>query len=339
MTLFTYNGKIILTNLTQKGDTKMNDISELKSIFENIEGDGICIALNDSIIYFNEKMQKINDSIALNQNINSFYCQDIGIYFSLKENKRYHTKKITLGENKILYIFSENKEEKRGKVFQQKEFCKIVHDLRSPLNTILLLSQNSSLSKINSCAEYMLELINSLLKNAKADYNNSFYLKDTVKQVFEMCEELARNKGQSLKLTLPERNFCFLGDSLKLRQLIFNLTANAVKYTKIGGSISLNIIVEPLKNNAKSKEYLLKAIIKDSGIGISQNQLEKIFNAYDNLEENKSSELNSFNENNSTGLGLYIVKEIAQNLGGDISVESKIGIGSSFTLSLPFKAS
>lgn len=322
----------------------MNDIYTLKSIFENIEGDGICIASNDSIIYFNEKMQKINESIALNQNINSFYCQDIGIYFSLKENKRYHTKKITLEENKILYIFSENKEEKSCKAIEQEEFYKIIHDLRSPLNTILLLSKNNplpKLAKINSCAEYMLELVNSLLKKAKDNHKHSFSLREATMQVFEMCKVIAEDRGQSLKLTLPERDFCFQGDSLKLRQLIFNLTANAVKYTKDGGNISLNIIVEPLKNMGKNKEYLLKAVIKDSGIGMSQNQLEKIFDAYDNLEDfkNKNAKLKSFNENNSTGLGLYIVKEIAQNLGGDISVESSMGIGSRFTLSLPFKAS
>lgn len=310
----------------------MNGISFIKKMSENIEGDGICLTKGGSITFFNQKMKTINEDIKLNEEINSFYCDEIGIYFSLKENKRYHVKKMKINEEESLFIFSENKEEKKECVMKE-EFYKMNHDLRSPLNAILILSDPSikkqdlenKLEKINSSAKYMLEIVNSILKRAKDSHENQngFNLRKTLMPIFEMGETAARDKGQSLSLSLPKEEYCFQGDSLKLRQILLNLMSNAIKYTEKGGKIDIKTEVDFFEN----KGYVFKAVIRDNGVGMTEKQLEKLFTAFENGSEKRK---------NSTGLGLYIVKGIVEEMGGAIKAKSELNKGTEFSVQIPF---
>ncbi len=216
------------------------------------------------------------------------------------------------------------------------------HELRTPLNAILgfskLLARSSDITEgqrhyleiINQSGEHLLELINDVLDMAKIEAGRMnlipeiFDLGNTIDRVYNMIRLQADHKGIQLTMEIAPSIPKFIKtDERKLRQILINLLGNAVKYTK-QGSIRLNI------QTVKGDPLHLRFSVQDTGVGISAEELPRIFEPF-YLAGNRMAK-------EGTGLGLPISRQFIHLLGGDISVESQPGKGSTFTFDIVAEA-
>lgn len=216
------------------------------------------------------------------------------------------------------------------------------HELRTPLNAILVLSdilegqyigslnerQLKSLKTIRQSAKHLLELINDILDLSKIEAKQ-LKIDITAVAVMEVCEasflfvmEAAHKKNIQLDL-IPVRGVEIIwADGMRLRQMLINLLTNAIKFTPAGGSVVLEV-------SADTDEKMIRFIVSDTGIGIAQDDIGRLFQPFVQLESGENR------RNMGTGLGLSLVARMAKLHGGSVSVESELGKGSRFTISLP----
>ncbi len=214
------------------------------------------------------------------------------------------------------------------------------HELRTPLTIMrgeleLALrskkySSEESRKVLSSALEETLRMssiIENLLALAKADVArphtdfNDVWLRPIIQELFEDSEMLAENKHIHVKLGILD-DALIIGDAVRLRQLFLNLIDNAIKYTPEQGLVEISLIRE--NGDAKVR-------VKDTGMGISPDELPKIFDRFYRVDKARSRELGG------SGLGLSISKWIADIHGGIITAESEINKGSVFTVTLPLK--
>ncbi|WP_035270994.1 ATP-binding protein [Desulfonatronum thiodismutans] len=213
------------------------------------------------------------------------------------------------------------------------------HELRTPLNSVMALSRvlmmqaRSKLSKeeasyleiIERNGKNLLALINDILDLSKIEagrmdvYPKPFALGRTLENVVESIMPLAREKRIDLHHDIPADLPTIESDELRITQVLQNLLGNAVKFTDTGG-VSVSV-------RADREKVFLR--VTDTGIGITKNDLPHIF------DEFRQADGSSSRRHEGTGLGLAIAQKSARLLGGDISVESAPGKGSTFTLTLP----
>lgn len=204
------------------------------------------------------------------------------------------------------------------------------HEIRTPLNAIVGFSavmsdiDNREERKkfqdiIESNNKRLLTLINEVLDLSKIE-SGKFELVLTPVNISELCNEIVithqlNAEGVSLKLDLPDEDFCFTTDKNRLTQVLSNLITNAIKFTP-HGTITVGY---------RLRTALVEFFVEDNGIGIAKDKLDTIFDRF--------VKLNDFAP--GTGLGLSICKSIIERLGGDISVASEQGEGSLFSFRLP----
>jgi len=218
------------------------------------------------------------------------------------------------------------------------------HELRTPLNAILGFSQlmkddpylleshKKNLGIINSSGTHLLSLINDVLDISKIEAGHShlaaedFNLEYLVNNVIDMIRIRAESKGLLLHID-PKSDFpkFINGDAPKIRQIIINLLGNAVKFTKTG-NVTLKIYVE----NRQNKIIVLHGEVKDTGSGIEQKDIKRIFLPFEQIIKPAIKE--------GTGLGLAISRQFAEQMNGGITVDSTPGIGTVFHFSLEVKA-
>ena len=217
------------------------------------------------------------------------------------------------------------------------------HELRTPLNAIIgfadtLLDQDNDpltayqqdrLGRIHKSGQHLLELINSILDISKIEagkmqvYNDWFSFYDLAEETLGVVEPLATHKNLELCMDVPQDMQKCQTDQDKIRQILINLLGNAIKFTQ-AGQVMLG---------AKMVDEMLIFEVKDTGCGIEGSQLETIFEVFN---QGDASDTRNFE---GTGLGLALVKKMAQLLGGDISVSSQLGQGSQFTVKIPIDLS
>jgi signal transduction histidine kinase/CheY-like chemotaxis protein len=217
------------------------------------------------------------------------------------------------------------------------------HELRTPLNAILgfseLLSrdvsttaaQKETLNIINRSGSHLLSMINDVLTIAKIEAGHqelslqAFDLPSFLQDISDMIQVRAADKQLSFRLEIsPDIPQYIKSDSGKLRQILINLLGNAVKFTEQGGVI-LRANIQPLP---KPDLLILNIEIADSGVGIAKNKLDDLFKPFMQLAQESI-------DMGGTGLGLNISKSLAKLMAGDISVNSVLGVGSTFKISLP----
>jgi len=224
-----------------------------------------------------------------------------------------------------------------------KLVARVSHEIRTPLNGIIgftdLLKEDKltrkQLERVNAIqtASYsLMEIINELLEYSKLSAglekfeSVDFNLSSIVDNVMYLCDTLVTDKNIELITTIdkniPEQ---LVGDPSKLSQILLNLVGNAVKFVE-EGNIHLSITLKKQRGN----QLFLTFSIADTGIGISENNLAHIFDSYMQAGHNTQAKYGG------SGLGLSIVKQIIDNLGGDISVVSKLGEGTTFRFMLPY---
>lgn len=217
----------------------------------------------------------------------------------------------------------------------------ITHEIRTPIHAIvnagnILLKENPSpeqqelLEVINFSSNNLLELINSVLDLTKMEIGkakveeSSFDICQLLRQLVQVYRPLALEKDVDFELSIPEEvPNLVMGDSAKIRQIFTNLIGNAIKFSQ-QGTIKLTLT---LKEKIENK-YIIRFELKDQGIGMSKQELEKIFDPFTQAN-------NSIHQKfGGSGLGLSIVQKLLILLESDLSVDSKLGEGSTFTFDL-----
>ncbi|MES2047431.1 MAG: response regulator [Pseudomonadota bacterium] len=216
------------------------------------------------------------------------------------------------------------------------------HELRTPLNAILGFSkilrheanitppQRKTLDLINRSGENLLSLINDVLDMSKIEAGSlqlecfAFDLSAMISDVLDLVRVRAEAKNLRLILDpLSEFPHFIAGDETKLRQCVINLIGNAIKFTE-HGTVSLRLNASPGENQ---KTLNLVIEVLDSGVGISEADLQRVFEPF--------VQVGSQNTQKGTGLGLSITRRLVELMGGSLSVESNLGVGSCFRISVP----
>ncbi|MDO8524665.1 MAG: ATP-binding protein [bacterium] len=249
--------------------------------------------------------------------------------------------------DKIVTEFNENKKRYDFISKMKSEFISIAaHQLRTPLSAIkwmiemlkdgdvgpLTEEQKSFLQKGNDTNNRMINLVNDLLKAEKIDagifgYNFEFSnLVDVIEKSINENIQLAQQRKVGVEFTKGIKNLPLLKiDKDKLKIAIDNIIGNAIRYNKEGKKVEISI--QPNTNK------YIEVIIKDHGIGIPKNQVDKIFSKF--FRGVNATKVHT----DGSGLGLYITKNIIINHGGTVWIESKENIGTSFHFTLPTQAS
>ena len=217
------------------------------------------------------------------------------------------------------------------------------HELRTPMNAIIGYSEMlieeaqeldgasfiADLKKIHSAGKHLLELINSVLDISKIEagkmevYPETFEIPGLVQDVVNIVHPLISKNGNTIHLVAPESLGSMETDRIKLRQSLFNLLSNASKFTD-KGTITLSVT----RRQEAGMDWVSFAV-SDTGIGMKPEQLAKLFQAFTQADASISSKYGG------TGLGLTISRRFCQMQGGDITVESEYGKGTTFTIHLP----
>lgn len=221
------------------------------------------------------------------------------------------------------------------------------HEIRTPLNGIIGMADilaDTSLSKeqqgyladIHNSGRALLGIVNDVLDLSKIEAGKleldprPFKLEDMMGEVNSMFNAPMMNKSihytQNISTQVPSSLFA---DSIRIQQLLMNLLSNALKFTSEGGSISLSLDVE--ESAKHDGTFTLKLGVTDTGIGISEDRLSSIFDAY------QQAETHTARIYGGTGLGLSLCRQISHLMGGRIEVESKVGEGSAFTVFVSVK--
>jgi len=215
------------------------------------------------------------------------------------------------------------------------------HEIRTPMNGVIgMLSimeegdlnetQQSNVSIAKECANSLLVLINDILDFSKIEAGKlsikliDFDLVREFDLIAQSLAQQAQNKGLELIIDLTEVPITHVkGDPNRLRQILVNITGNALKFTQ-HGEVIIKVKLAPID----AKRMLLTCSVSDTGIGIPSSQLENLFEPFTQADTSATREFGG------TGLGLAISKQLCDLMGGSISVESQVGKGSTFSISL-----
>jgi len=214
------------------------------------------------------------------------------------------------------------------------------HELRTPLNAIggyvdllemgiggpVTEAQREYLSKIQRSQRHLLGIISDLLNFSRIEAGQIEYqrvpvpLRQSIDAIVSMLEQQAGEKGIALSLGDCPQGLAALGDAARIDQIILNLCSNALKFTPAGGRVEVT---------CQDRGEQVAVRVTDTGVGIAPEQTERIFEPFVQL----GRDLTSAQE--GTGLGLAISRDLARGMGGNLGVESTLGVGSTFTLTLP----
>ena len=222
------------------------------------------------------------------------------------------------------------------------------HDIRTPMNAILGYSQlmenelegkdlpkiSEYVGKLQKSGSVLLSIINNVLDMARIESGrmevdeNYANVEDVRQRLFEMFEDEAKKKNIHLEYNINLVHTHVLTDVTKVEEIFVNILSNAIKYTPSNGQIKVN--VDELECDEPGY-MVVRTDITDTGIGMSQEYLEKIFDAFTRERTTNTSEISG------TGLGMAIVKKYVDLLGGTIDVKSELGKGSMFIVTLKYK--
>lgn len=215
------------------------------------------------------------------------------------------------------------------------------HEIRTPMNAIIgldaLALRDETLSektrdylrKINGSAKHLLGLINDILDMSRIESGKlvlrkeEFSFSEMLEQINTMVMSQCNEKGLTFEYQITGHvNEHYIGDDMKLKQVLVNILSNAVKFTAAPGKINLSI----KKINDYDGQSTLQFIIKDTGIGMSSEFIPKVFDSFAQEDSRHN------NKYGSTGLGMAITKNIVELMNGTINVESEKGVGTEFTV-------
>ena len=225
---------------------------------------------------------------------------------------------------------------------KQNFFSKMSHDIRTPLNVVLGMTQiaqkykndparlANALHNISTEGNYLLVLISSILDVNQLEHgyielqNEPFAPAACIRNSTDMLRPLAEDKEQLLIVHCDREDAVVVGDANRYSQIIINIVSNAIKYTDPGGTIDVSLTCLP--------ENRFRFVCRDNGIGMAEDFVSHITEDYVRAEDSRVSKVHG------TGLGMSVVKGFTDLMGGTLTVQSKLGEGSTFTVELPFAA-
>lgn len=307
-------------------------INELQKILHDIQNEEYVTIQNNTVLLgseFDKASADIGAVLLL-----FLFCMAVLVYLIFSDITKSNVYKEQL-------VIAKEKAEQSEQV-KQRFLANMSHEIRTPLQSIIGFSEQlhtkegpdkKSAEIIHRSSEHLLQIVNEVL-----DYSRIVSGKFTIEQQEFNMQELIAEVADTMDLQAERKRIQFIfkadasiaqaysGDAFRLKQILYNLLGNAIKFTTAGSvhfSVSIN---EATDNNS---EFIFD--IKDSGIGIEPEQLENIFNAF---EQSGHTTQRLYG---GTGLGLGIVKSLVELQGGTINVESELGKGSCFTVRLPYK--
>ncbi len=238
-------------------------------------------------------------------------------------------------------------EAERASIAKSEFLSRISHDIRTPVNGIMGMLDISeknmcNTEKIQECHDkirtssgYLLSLINDVLDMSKLESgeielaNESFDLRELHKSCSDILQSMAAENSITINEQIDENmsHPYLIGSPLHIRQILVNIITNAIKYNKIGGIVTSK--VEEV--SCTEEEVKFRFVIEDTGIGMSEEFQKHMFEPF--TQENGEGRTTY----KGSGLGLAIVKKLVEQMGGEISVSSKLGEGSKFTIVIPFQ--
>ena len=221
------------------------------------------------------------------------------------------------------------------------------HDIRTPINGIRgmvdvgdyyyddLKKQSECRNKIREASNILLELVNEVLDMSKLESGEIFLeekpfnIDEVIQEVCDVVDQLAKERKIQVDMDLgPIQHMNLVGSAMHLKRLLMNVLSNAVKYNKDHGSIHLSCHELP---SDQMETAAFEFICEDSGIGMSEEFQKHIFEPFTQEKKGGASKFGG------TGLGMPITKKLVEKMGGNITFESESGIGTTFTITIPFK--
>ncbi len=219
------------------------------------------------------------------------------------------------------------------------------HEIRTPMNGIIGMTHLALQTKLNNkqkgyiekahlSAENLLGILNDILDFSKIEAGKlaveeiDFHLKEVIDNMVNLLKLKAEEKGIHLLIQIdPDVPKTLIGDPLRLSQVLINLGGNAMKFSDEGDKVSLRIGLD----SENDKEAVLRFTVQDTGIGMSADQVEKLFQPFSQADSSTTRKYGG------TGLGLIISQKIVQKMNGNIRVESEQGVGSTFIFTVQLK--
>lgn len=228
---------------------------------------------------------------------------------------------------------------------KDKFLSTVSHELRTPISTIKSLSQYLSLGvrgavtheqrdylkRIEDAADYLSTLINDILDFARLEAGpvETTLGAVSVKDALVRAESLLEVRFEEAKITYERApvpsDLCVRADPNRLQQIMLNLLTNAIKFTPEGGSVTVS---------AEKTEDTVRIHVEDTGVGISVDRQKDVFDPF--VQAQQQSDATTVSHASGVGLGLAISRDLAQAMGGSLTVDSREGEGSVFTVCLPF---
>ena len=223
-------------------------------------------------------------------------------------------------------------------------FSKMSHDIRTPLNVVLGMTQiakkykydpvklDNALDSIKTEGSYLLSVINSILDVNQLEHGHielvhkPFNPEECMKESMEILRPLADKKSQSLTVSSSFKDQVVIGDSGRFSQIMVNIVSNAIKYTDIGGMIRVSLDV---LEDGKTYRFTCA----DNGIGMTKEYLKHICEDYSRADNSRTS------TTEGTGLGMSVVKGFTDLMHGKLFIQSEVGKGSTFIVEIPFEES
>mgnify|MGYP004459781145 FL=1 len=221
------------------------------------------------------------------------------------------------------------------------------HDIRTPINGIRgmvdvgdyyyddLKKQSECRNKIREASNILLELVNEVLDMSKLESGEIFLeekpfnIDEVIQEVCDVVDQLAKERKIQVDMDFgPIQHMNLVGSAMHLKRLLMNVLSNAVKYNKDHGSIHLSCHELP---SDQMETAAFEFICEDSGIGMSEDFQKHIYEPFTQEKKGGASKFGG------TGLGMPITKKLVEKMGGNITFESESGIGTTFTITIPFK--
>lgn len=264
-----------------------------------------------------------------------------GIYYEVRKEEIRELD--TLGGYVLWFVnitkYQENLAEVNASNEAKSRFlAQMSHEIRTPINTMLSMnemirrvSRDGDVLKysrnIEDAGKTLMVIVNDILDISKVETGKvsiisaEYSVKSLFSEIWVMTESNAKNKNITLEFDIsPEIPSVLYGDKVRIKQVLLNLVINAIKYTDEGGVL----VKASAENDATLKNTLLTVLVADTGSGIKPEDMSRIFEIFERVEYNADG----------AGIGLSIAKRFSKLMGGDVSVESTVGKGSTFTFTL-----